>query len=269
MSETKINIVMTGPEGHTELLRLNDFIGLLRVVTSGLEHLNYIVSANKANKLKFAISNLSHSSPYTVALNVRNTEKKLNTSQIVVDDYINGIITIESNSEVPSYFDFQLLENIRKLSTLKKKHFSDIAITNTDASVQITNQLESHIDIILGGDIIAYGSVRGMLERVNVHNNINKSYIYPSIGSSRIECKFDDEMFEKTKQGLKRYVNVNGKVFYKAISKYPYKIIADSIDIYPPENELPTLGQLRGIEPNLTGEMTTYDFIRHIREEDE
>ena len=116
---------------------------------------------------------------------------------------------------------------------------------------------------------MAFSSVRGMLESLNVHNDINKFYIYPSIGSNRIECKFDENMFDKIKQGLKHYVNVKGKVFYKSISKYPYKIVADAIDIYPPENELSKLSELRGIEPGLTGDMTTEEFIRSIREESE
>ena len=79
----------------------------------------------------------------------------------------------------------------------------------------------------------------------------------------------DENMLDKIKQGLKHYVNVKGKVFYKSISKYPYKIVADAIDIYPPENELSKLSELRGIEPGLTGDMTTEEFIRSIREESE
>ena len=37
------------------------------------------------------------------------------------------------------------------------------------------------------------------------------------------------------------------------------------IEIYPPEDELPTIFDLRGIAPNATGDRKSEDFIRDLR----
>ena len=123
MSESKIKLLMTGPEGDKELLRLNDFIGVLRVVKSGLEHLNNMFSDNKANKLSFSISNLSHSSPYGIDILVKDTKKTENTAPKAICGYIDGISAIEFQKGIPDYIDFQLFENMKELSRLKKKPF--------------------------------------------------------------------------------------------------------------------------------------------------
>lgn len=269
MSDSKITLWMSGPEGHTEFLRLNDFIGLLQTITNGLDHLNNIINTNRENRLRFRISNLSHSSPFAVEMQVHDPAQKGDMAHVVVETFIEGINSIENKDEIPSYFDIQLIDYIKQLSNYKKKSFSEITITNTKSTAHISNQLEGRIDIILGEDTVSYGNIKGKLERVNFHNEANKFYIYPTIGANRVECKFKDDMFEKIRDGLKRFVNIKGKMFYRAKCKFPYRILVDDIEVYPTEDQLPTLSQMRGMEPNLTGDMDTDDFIRFIREENE
>jgi hypothetical protein len=129
--------------------------------------------------------------------------------------------------------------------------------------------LKASIDKILGTDITSAGSLTGFLEAVNVHKE-NKFFIYPPVGPKKVECVFKhDELFEKVREGIEKYVNVVGTLFYKSKGLHPYKIRVEKIEIYPPENKLPSLMSLRGIAPGLTGGKDSVAFVREQREAEE
>ena len=128
--------------------------------------------------------------------------------------------------------------------------------------------MEANIDSILGEDITSEGSMEGFLELVNVHRQ-NNFYIYPTITPTRVACIFPLEMLPKVGQGLKRYVSVSGLMRYKKIEVYPHQIDVREIEIYPKENELPSLASLRGMAPNATGNLDAVTFVRRLRDAEE
>jgi hypothetical protein len=60
-------------------------------------------------------------------------------------------------------------------------------------------------------------------------------------------------------------VRVDGTLRYKWLSPYPYAVTATDIEIYPPEDQLPTIMELRGIAPDATEGLKAEEFIEKIR----
>lgn len=269
MASNKFTISLQGPEYEKDVLYFNHFVDLLHTIQNGLSHLNRLILKTKESTLNYKISDLRRRNPFVIEFLTESKKDTKDVSQEVIQAFIDGFNAIENNLRPPEFFDFEMFEIVKRVGYMRKKYFSEITISNTHQNIIITKDLERYVDNLLGSDKEIYGSIKGMLELVNIHNQANKIYIYPTIGAKRVECIFPINLFEKIKEGIGRYVNVRGKLKYKGIQPFPYSVNINDIEIYPPEKELPSLDDLKGIAPNMTGDLTTEEFIRSIREEDE
>jgi len=133
--------------------------------------------------------------------------------------------------------------------------------------VLLKDELAPHVKKIVGEDMVYYGDVSGILEQVNIHGKKRDFYLYPVSGAPRIKCRFTKEDLEIGINSVNRYLKVTGRVKYHQKSSHPYEIDVDlgKVVVFPPEKELPTLFDLRGIAPDATGDLTTEEFISRLR----
>lgn len=123
----------------------------------------------------------------------------------------------------------------------------------------------AHEPTIAAG-VRAKGSIKGRLEKLNVHNR-NEFTLVPPVGEPAIACSFKEALFDKVKLAIKRNVLVHGILFYGEGKAYPERIQVDDLEILPPDAELPTLGSLRGIMPNATNGKPVLEFVLGIRDD--
>lgn len=122
------------------------------------------------------------------------------------------------------------------------------------------------IDQLVPDEIIEE-SITGMLEMLDIH--AWKFRIYPIVGPKKIDCYFlDDHLQQKVISGINRYVNVEGEFRYKRFTKFPYAAQVKDIEIYPNEDELPTLSDLHGMALNATWDLSSEDFVRRLRNDE-
>ncbi len=67
--------------------------------------------------------------------------------------------------------------------------------------------------------------------------------------------------------GINHYVNVKGALRYKRRDKFPYAVNDAEIEVYPDEQKLPSIFDLKGIAPDATGDLKSEDFVRKLRHE--
>ena len=60
---------------------------------------------------------------------------------------------------------------------------------------------------------------------------------------------------------------LTGDIKYKRNAQYPYEIIVEKMEIFPDEDELPTIYDLQGIAPDATHGISSEMFIANIRSE--
>jgi hypothetical protein len=70
---------------------------------------------------------------------------------------------------------------------------------------------------------------------------------------------------ERAKSGVGQTVRVYGLVTYLARDSHPSSVRVEEIDILSTDEELPSLMDLRGAAPDLTGNLSSEDFIREVR----
>ncbi|HVA47032.1 MAG TPA: hypothetical protein VNH11_11755 [Pirellulales bacterium] len=64
---------------------------------------------------------------------------------------------------------------------------------------------------------------------------------------------------------IKRNVTVRGPVYYFADQPFPKLVYVRELEIHPCDDELPSLGGLRGLAPGSTGDLSAVDFVRSLR----
>lgn len=106
-----------------------------------------------------------------------------------------------------------------------------------------------------------HGSVRGQLTGVNVTRG-NRASIRPHTGGRVVHIGFPSALAESMAAGLLQFVEVEGMVRQNDEGR-TYYVAADTVQVI----EQPTLSwrELRGFMPDLTGDMSTAEYLESIR----
>jgi len=267
ISKNCIELKLTGSPEDNGKVRLSEFREFLMNANSCLKQIDLVNSQEGKHTLYFRIADLKAESA-SITLEPVPYKPKIDNSELVLTRFTEDLTMIQEKKQLPEKIDRDLLQFYKGLTSTLKKHVLHIQIIHPAGSVRLTRQLEDNIESLLGEDVTSVGSMEGFLELVNVHKQ-NHFYIYPTITSQKITCIFQTEMLEKVGGALKRYVSVYGVLRYKRDDLFPYKIDVDSMEIYPPESELPSLASLRGIAPDATGGLESVTFIRKLRDSEE
>jgi len=265
MSANQFKVQIIGSKDDDEHLRLSDFIDQLKSIRETLNEIDKKLAKSTTPLTDYKVVDLSHSSPSTVELEAIPIDEENNNSVQVIDRFFDGIEKINSGS-APDDFDSTLLESFANIGKGFRRRIQGIVFKRNGIDVNIGRSFEKQIRKIIGEDQIMDGSIEGSLEMINFHGGANKFNIYPIVGPQRVTCHFPKELLKDAILSVGQYINVEGKLCYKERDKYPYGLYVKSIEIYPPENELPSIFDLRGIAPDATGELSSGEFVRKIRD---
>ncbi len=260
MKDNQFSITLKGSFNDDEHIRLNEFTNQLEVINTVLRNIDS--SINKTKSTYYRIINLSHSSPACVVFEAVPFPDTENNSQIIIHRFFEGLQNI-IDGIIPEYYDYKIFESLKKFGS---SNITEILLSYDNKNIDIPKNLSATINELLGPDEIIEDSITGMLEILDIHAREKKFYIYPIIGPKKVICKFSDDLLQqKAKEGIGHYIYVEGEFRYKKMSPFPYVVNVNDIEIYPDEDELPTLSALHGVAPNATGGISSEAFIRRIR----
>jgi hypothetical protein len=147
----------------------------------------------------------------------------------------------------------------KRLAEPLGKRFASLRINRTP----VTPEFTANIEHLLSRVVHSEGSVRGVLERLNVHDRYEFT-MYPSVGRS-VTCSFPDDLFQQVKDAIKRNVTAYGTLSYFMGSPFPEKAHVERIEIHPPDEQLPKLSELRGTLKGRLGGRSAVEIVRAIR----
>jgi hypothetical protein len=267
MPEKKIVVKLEGSRNDREDVRLNDFINQLNSVKKALRENERTISGGEEIKIDYKVVGLSHDSPSTIILEPvpRNGALPIYTNDVVTS-FSNEIRLIRKKGELAREPEFDRLQAYRELGSKKDNLITKIKISVGRISTTIDDVFQEKLEKIFGPDELISGSISGMLDIVNVHNT-NKFTLYPVLGSRRVSGIFGPGLRPKVKEAIGSFVTVIGELRYKQWSPFPHEVVADDLQAHPPENELPTLSELRGAFRGVTGNLSSASFVEKIRNE--
>jgi hypothetical protein len=175
MTTQRITIQLQGSDEDGGHVRLTDLIQQLEAVRTALKHTERLVTGTEERALYYRVVDLSHNSPATIVLEAVLTKPQLRASIPLrtVNSFFRNLRQISNKGRVPSKVDVPALESYQALGSGLDKNIRHIKITNDSASIEINEPFQDKVAEIIGPDEFVEGSLTGMLEWLNIHNNIN------------------------------------------------------------------------------------------------
>ena len=265
MTADRIILKLEGPEANRYHVELSVF---LEKVRSFQQMLNANIKSDERKGITLNVVQLSHSSPATVGCQptvngqpytplIRNIEETLYAVEEGRLDQLND--------------DFlSAMEKLAK-DEPKKIMSSEIQITGANQEdlhvCRLDDEFRAKLVQARSEEHIEISTIDGLLEEINIHSNPHTFRIYDAgFVSATIRCQFPKELVGDVQGALGNFVSVRGECFYRPDVAFPYKINVREMEVLPPSEELPSLSDLRGIAPGATGDKSSEQFVRELRD---
>jgi hypothetical protein len=263
----RITIQLIGSASDKQDVRLGDFIAQLEGVKKALRETERLFSGKEELSLDYKIVDLRHSSPSVVVLEpVPLPGAPQGFGNEVAEGFSKELGLIKRRGKLLGEPELSRLQAYQDMGYRKDGLLSEVKISVGKRTVAIDQAFQGKLEKILGPDEWVQGSISGFLEMVNLHNT-NRFTVYPTIGPKKVTGNFSPAIRSAVKNAIGNFVTVHGKLAYKTWSPFPHKLFAQEVSAHPSDSELPSVFDMRGAMPDITGGLTSIDFIDRIRDE--
>ena len=184
---------------------------------------------------------------------------------------IDGFNCLEHKRDVPPELKESTLKEVRSVAgALKSRDVEHELLVSSDVTGQrgrISHPMARQINRMLLKERVTIGSVEGKLELVSVHKGDRKFNVYHSVTGKAVRCDLSLALEKDVIDALGKQVVVSGKV-YRNLNGDPVKVAVERLRVLHENREIPTLDELMGSIPDLTGNLSTEEFVRMIRDDD-
>lgn len=262
----KITLVIEGPVKNHGHLELSVFSEKVRHFS---DLLNSSVKESNNKGVLFHVVNLLHSSPATVECQL--TGDNISECAAVHDAIDANLMRVKENKT--SNLSDRALSTIEQLVKCDPDKVERMELQFTEngtahKTYKLDDEFKSHLTNARREEERVISTIDGKLEQINIHNKANTFRIYTSLPVlPYVNCKFPQEILEKVQSSLGAFVSVSGECFYRPDMVVPYKIEVQEMKALPLTDELPSLRDIYGMVPDLTGDKMSERFVREIRNE--
>lgn len=262
-----IDLEIEGLGRHGGLIPLGSFRLQLQHFHEALNLTDRLVSGYGDPTARYRVASMRQESPARITIEARPKHVDEDYTPDILDGLVGALLEIDETGQAPRWVDRDLLERLRKLNSPIGSRLRSSTIRRNGREVALDRELRAKIDVILAPVESFDGFVKGHLEAINLHESANNFRIYPVVGPNRVTCHFPEEMRGKAVQAVDETVVVYGELQYKANAPFPDEIDVDDMEVIPPDDELPSLSDLRGAQPDATGGKSSVEFVREVRDE--
>ena len=263
MADNRITLELSNAELEGTPIRLADLVSGLGAVRRALRRTDDMVKSSLAEPMDWRIVHLSYASPVRVIVEPIPLPGYAQHSERVVLRFFDYAERIRSGSY--DDVDARVMRAFMDLAKPVERGRLNLDIRNGSVVFTVPLGMSHGIKAALAPETTALGSVKGRLEFINLHGGKNVFRVYPIVGAPYVGCRFKKELAADAKRAIGRSVRVFGRLHYKVMEDFAHRVDAWEIDILPPDSDLPSLMNLRGIAPDATGHLSSEDFVRGVR----
>ena len=252
-------------KGKPGTISLESFLTVIDSSFEMLKDLDSAISRQPQGSLDWVIENVYPSS-IGIEIRSRARDPKIDYGTRVAEVYSDGIEIIRTEGITPPYFSDNCLRLVGKVArVLRGDGASALEILDPirGKSTELDAQIATTARQLMDYSYKSFGSVEGTLEMISIHKR-PRFNVYHSITLRAVSCNLQEEDIERVRDALGRRVVVSGLVSYN-VKDEPKSVMVEELEVIPREDELPTIDQFVGSDPNYTGDMTTEEYIRSIR----
>jgi len=260
----RITLIIEGLPEDEGRVRLNVFMAQLQNLSATIAKLDREANDGKPATY-YQIAELSYESPVRVVLEPQALPDHRYVGHAIIESLGRVALALENGSDL-SGLDADLLEDIRGLARPVGRTVANVALVFNDRSFTLTEKVAAKVDAALAVDEVSEGAIEGMLEQINLHHGANVFYVYPEVGPRKVSCHFPSKLYDEAVSAVGKRVEIFGTLSYRMGATFPYQVAVSAIDAFPPESELPDWEDLRGRAPDITGDLSSEDFVRELRD---
>jgi hypothetical protein len=260
----RITLVIEGLPEDDGQVRLGVFMSQLQNLSATITKLDREANDGKSATV-FRIAELSYGSPIRVVLEPQPLPKQPYVGPAIMDS-LERVTHALANDDDLSGVDADLLEDIRGLTRPVGRTVKSVALVFRGNVFDLTPTVTSNVERALAVDEACEGSIEGMLEQINLHDDANVFHIYPDVGPRKVTCRFPARLHDDAIAAVGRRVEIFGTLHFRVGASYPHQVAVTQIEAFPPDSELPDWDDLRGRAPDATGDLSSEAWVRELRD---
>ena len=252
-------------KGMLGAISLESFVTVINNSFDILKDLDSVISRQPRGSLDWVIERVSADS-IGIEIESKARDPKIDYGRKVAEVYSDGIEIIRSEGITPPYFSDYCLRRVWEVAKVLRgdgANALEIRDLIRHKSTEFDAQIAATTSQLMSYSYQSFGSVEGTLEMISIHKPARFN-VYHSISLRAVRCNLRAEDIERVRDNLGRRVVVSGLVSYNAKDE-PKSIVVEELEVIPREDELPTIDEFVGSDPNYTGDITTEEYIRSMR----
>jgi hypothetical protein len=263
-------------QGNPKAIPYRSFIRVANNSLAILDDLDAWFSRRRAGAVQWFMNDLAINGKLRLEIYSQPKQmvrKKLpDVAQDVTRSFVTGFRTLENEGRSPSFLSDTGMHRAEMLTDVLG-HDGAKAIVAVDVSseqeVEITKQSATNIAKLIPAAARSIGSIEGTLEEISVHRG-NHFVVYQALTGKGVRCHFPKLGFllDKAKENLSKRVVVSG-VLARNTKNEPVRITIEresDFKVFGVDLTVMALKDLGGKFPDWTGDLSTEDFIRSVRE---
>lgn len=269
-TEKDQKVIRLHMEGVDELdgdVRLGSFIDKLAALKAALSETDHLVTGQNNAHVDFLVSELSHSSPAMVGLRgVPTSNGDIDSPSNVIFRFLEYLKKIQDRTIEADSANAKLFGHIRKLVAGAGERFHRLWIDGPGIdSISLGADIALALDDALPDVRREIGTVKGIIKRYSGVGRQPYFKMIPPIGGVEIKCLFTTEMLADAASAVEHCATVEGELKYYEDDFWPHEVKVRTISVHPADERLPTLQGIAGIAPMATGELSSEEFVRALR----
>lgn len=250
-------------EGRPRQISMDSFLKVMKEIPELLRELDCAVSRNRSGTLDWVVSELKTGSAI-VEIESKVIRGHEDFAKQVAHYFTNGLSQISDEAVTPPLFSTSSMRRVlritRNLSTFDGQGLI-VSSPDIERKALLTRDAEPIVHRLLSVHHEDIGAVEGTLELVSFRpRRIN---VLDPVSRRVVKCSLPESLERSVKENLGKTVEVAGVISYNAEAE-PMSIEVEHLRTLETEN-LPSIEEIIGIAPNITGELSTEEFIRVIR----
>jgi hypothetical protein len=256
---------LEGAAADNGLVRFSDFATFVAGALSALRSLEREMTNARTATIEYRITELEVGSA-SLTLEPIAAPDHPGLDQRVVERFAEGMAAVRDGLADLAPFGPAVRDAFGTMMSPLRRGVRSIAAVVGDTTISVVRSPAGAVTVTTPSEeSAAVGSFSGSVDALNVHGD-HFFYLYPPAGPTRVKCVYAPALLESVRNAVKRYTTVHGLVEYAEPSSFPTRIIVDRIEAHPDERDLPTLADLWGSRPDLTGGLDEVDFVRRLRD---
>jgi hypothetical protein len=253
-------------QGELGSITLSGFLGQIQDHLHMLKEYDLAISHENRASLEWMITDVSTGS-IIVETESRSTLPDRDFGFEVTTAYFTGWERIENDGSSPPYLTERGIRAARRIAQrIGQGGMNGVVISGPDRRVTISERASENINVLLPEQDESLGSAEGTLETISIHRG-RRFVIYHSRTKKAIQCDIpsQSDLLDQARDALGNRVVVGGRLHTNARGE-PVRISVEKLRTLREGSKLPSIASLGGRYPDITGDLTTEDYIRSLRE---